>query len=302
MVNFDWYRSFVAVYQAGTVTRASALLFLTQPAVSQHISALETALGSKLFERMPRKMIPTDEGKTLYARVISSVNLLDATTNEYYLEKNRSRSLIRIGSPCDFFQKKVLDYLKEDSFIYRVSFGSSHELLENLEKKKLDVVIATKKEPHSKVIEFKKLFVEKFILVQSTTSDSNLREFTKNNYSIPPSESLLLQQNWISFGTDLPIIRRYWREVFKTRPVLTPTIIIPNLSIIAKAVETGKGISILPSYICNDAIKAGSLEAINLHKSEVTNDIWIAYRKEDMKNRNISGFVNNLIRKSSNSI
>ena len=99
MVKLEWYRSFVGVYQAGTVTKAAKLLFLTQPAVSQHITSLEMTLGTKLFERMPRKMIPTENGKALYTRIISSINLLESTTNNYYQEKNKPKSLIRLCAP-----------------------------------------------------------------------------------------------------------------------------------------------------------------------------------------------------------
>ena len=261
MVNFEWYRSFVAVYQAGTITSASEILFLTQPAVSQHLGSLEANLGTKLFERMPRKMIPTDEGKALYTKVISSVNTLESITSEYYREKRKPRTLIRLGSPSDFFNKKILFHLGEDNSIFRVSFGNAQQLLDKLERRKIDIVIATKKESYNKAIEYKKLFVEKFVLIQSTKSSSSLKDFT-NKYSTAPSESLLQQQNWISYDTDLPIIRRFWREVFQTRPAITPSIIIPNLSIILNAIEEDKGISVLPSYICQEAIDAGRVEVI----------------------------------------
>lgn len=295
MVNFEWYRSFVAVYQSGTVTSAAELLFLTQPAVSQHINSLEVTLGTKLFERKPRKMIPTDDGKALYARVISSVNILESTTNEYYRDKNKPRTLLRIGSPSEFFQTKILSHLGEDGYIYRVSFGSASDLLGKLERRKLDIVIATKKESYNKIIEYKKLYEEEFILVQPTKSGSTLNEFTKNS-SHPPSESLLLQQNWISYDTDLPIIRRFWRDNFKSRPAITPILIIPNLSLIAEAVGMGKGVSVLPSYICKNALNNGSLEAIRFGSNKiVVNDIWVAYRKEDMKNPRISSFINRIV-------
>jgi len=294
MVNFEWYRSFVAIYQAGTITSASEILFLTQPAVSQHLNSLETTLGTKLFERMPRKMKPTDDGKALYTRVISSVNTLESTTGEYYREKSKPKTLIRLGSPSDFFSKKVLSHLGADNLIFRVNFGSAQQLLDKLEKRKLDVVIATKKESYNKAIEYQKLFVEKFVLIQSTKSSSSLKDFT-NKHSTAPSESLLQQQSWISYDTDLPIIRRFWREMFQTRPAITPSIIIPNLSIILKAIEEDKGISVLPSYICQEAIATGKVEVIATQNKNISNDIFIAYRKEDIKKPNISSFINTLI-------
>jgi DNA-binding transcriptional LysR family regulator len=59
MVNLEWYRSFVQVYRVGTVSKAAESLHLTQPAVSQHVAGLEATLGTPLFQRMPRRMVPT---------------------------------------------------------------------------------------------------------------------------------------------------------------------------------------------------------------------------------------------------
>lgn len=58
-------RSFVTVANVGTVSRAAQQLNIAQPAVSQHIHALERQLGVKLFEREPRGMTPTEAGLAL---------------------------------------------------------------------------------------------------------------------------------------------------------------------------------------------------------------------------------------------
>ncbi len=62
MIDFEWYRSFIHVYQQRSVSAAARIRFLTQPAVSQHIAALEAELETSLFIRAPRQMIPTDAG------------------------------------------------------------------------------------------------------------------------------------------------------------------------------------------------------------------------------------------------
>ncbi|MBL8912162.1 MAG: LysR family transcriptional regulator [Archangium sp.] len=61
-------KTFVAVAQGGTITRASELVHLSQPAVSAHIKALEEELGLALFERSSKGMTLTAEGKRLLAR------------------------------------------------------------------------------------------------------------------------------------------------------------------------------------------------------------------------------------------
>lgn len=61
-------KTFVAVAREGSITRASELLHLSQPAVSAHIKAIEDALGLALFERTARGMILTSDGERLLAK------------------------------------------------------------------------------------------------------------------------------------------------------------------------------------------------------------------------------------------
>lgn len=56
-------RTFVVVARERSITRASELLHLSQPAVSAHAEALEDALGLAVFERTPRGMSLTRDGE-----------------------------------------------------------------------------------------------------------------------------------------------------------------------------------------------------------------------------------------------
>lgn len=64
-LNLSFLQSFLAVATSGSFTVAAKKLFITQPAVSQHIHALEKELGVKLFMRRGRGIALTDEGKYL---------------------------------------------------------------------------------------------------------------------------------------------------------------------------------------------------------------------------------------------
>lgn len=55
-------KTFVTVSETASLTRAAALLFLSQPAVSAHIKSLETEFNVKLFRRTPRGMELTTTG------------------------------------------------------------------------------------------------------------------------------------------------------------------------------------------------------------------------------------------------
>lgn len=58
-----WLRSFVAIAQAGSVTRAAQQVHRTQSAVSTHLQQLETSVGVQLVQRSTRALMLTAEGE-----------------------------------------------------------------------------------------------------------------------------------------------------------------------------------------------------------------------------------------------
>ena len=68
-VNFNLYKSFVAVYEQKNISRAAAQLEITQPTVTYNIKELERQLGTKLFHTHPRGVEPTKDAHELYKYV-----------------------------------------------------------------------------------------------------------------------------------------------------------------------------------------------------------------------------------------
>ena len=58
-------RYFVAVAEAGHITRAAHALGMQQPPLSQQMKALEASVGAQLLRRHPRGVSVTDSGKRL---------------------------------------------------------------------------------------------------------------------------------------------------------------------------------------------------------------------------------------------
>ena len=70
-------RAFCQVARLGAISRAAEALFLSQPAVTLQLQALERELGVRLLERSGRRLTPTREGDLLYAMARPLVEGLD---------------------------------------------------------------------------------------------------------------------------------------------------------------------------------------------------------------------------------
>lgn len=143
-------RAFVAVADAGGVTRAAGLLNLTQSAVSMQIRRLEESLGQGLFLRVARRLSLTPEGEQLlgYARKILVLNdeALSRLTSESY------EGEIRLGVPCDIVYPHVPGILKRLAAQYprvRVNLTTSFTVLlkEGFAKGAYDAVLTTEEHP-----------------------------------------------------------------------------------------------------------------------------------------------------------
>ncbi|MDM8202558.1 LysR family transcriptional regulator [Allofournierella massiliensis] len=88
---------FLAVAREENITKAAALLHLTQPTLSRQLMQLEEELGVKLFQRSRHRIILTDDGMLLRRRAQELVDLADKTVQEFRREPEL-RGVISIGS------------------------------------------------------------------------------------------------------------------------------------------------------------------------------------------------------------
>jgi DNA-binding transcriptional LysR family regulator len=71
-------RTFVTIAESGTVSRASTLLRIAQPALSRQLQDLESDLGIKLFDRIRRRLTLTTEGKLLLIDCRDALNVVNS--------------------------------------------------------------------------------------------------------------------------------------------------------------------------------------------------------------------------------
>ena len=88
---------FLAVAREENITKAAALLHLTQPTLSRQLMQLEEELGVQLFHRSRYHIVLTDEGMLLRRRAQELVDLAEKTAQEFRKDPEL-RGEISIGS------------------------------------------------------------------------------------------------------------------------------------------------------------------------------------------------------------
>src|ERR1700738_1696443 len=76
-IELSLVRVFCSIYEAGSVSRAAALLDLTQPAVSYSLALLRRQLGDPLFMRSRTGMSPTPLADKVYTAFRHGLESID---------------------------------------------------------------------------------------------------------------------------------------------------------------------------------------------------------------------------------
>ena len=88
----------VRVAREGSITRASEQLYLSQPAVSAHIKAMEAILGLTLFQRTPQGMSVTRDGHSLLVKAEQTLNAHRELIEEATRIKGYLTGKLRLGA------------------------------------------------------------------------------------------------------------------------------------------------------------------------------------------------------------
>ncbi len=143
-------RSFVEIYEAGSLSRAAVALGCTQAAMSMRLKMLEDELARPLFIRRHHRLDPTPFAADFYAKA-----LVVLASYDELISASRSRAVVervRIGIPDDYalgFLPDVIAALLGAQA--RIDFDIRCDLSANLaaavEKQDLDIAIATLANP-----------------------------------------------------------------------------------------------------------------------------------------------------------
>jgi DNA-binding transcriptional LysR family regulator len=270
-VSLDLLRTFLAVHRAGSITAGAETLGLSQPTVTGQLKTLEAALGRPLFERQARGVRPTTAGDALARRIAEPIDALHGLMRDEL--DAPSAATVHLGGPADFLSHQVLPALADrlaGGLQVRTTFGLPDELLDRLLNRSLDLVISSVR-PRRPGVRVTPFYDEVFALVAAP------RWSTGRTITSPePLRTIPL----VAYAEEAPIIRRYWRSVFGTRLTRIADLVVPDLRGVLAAVQAGAGASVLPTYLCQDALTSGDLVLLADPELPPLNTLYVVTRSD----------------------
>lgn len=295
MVNLEWFRTFRAIYETGSLTSAANKLFISQPGVSLHLSSLEAHIGSKLFDRGTRKMVPTEHGQMLYNSIVDAVKKLEIAEKHFYKNCVAGKTSVSIGMCFETFQYVLEPYISELPFNLISKFGVYSDMLSDLDKGLVDFVITPQKDDSLNVT-YKPFSTEKILLVAGSKSDvSTFKELIESKKE-KEYETWLNKQQWFGTNGDMEHLRNFWMQNFKKRPEFKPNYIVPNLSSIVRCISNREGFAVVPDFLCKKELEAGDIQLVWEGKTPLENTLYFAQRKKTIYETEIA-ILENIFKK-----
>ena len=138
---------FLEVVRHQSFTKAAESLYVTQPAVSRQIAALEESLGVSLFLRNANKIELSKEGQIYYDTFLKMQELLNQAEVQVYDYREKQNEELRVGilsgwDMAKFLPEIMSQFSKENGRVnLQTEVRDFRGLIDMLRQGKLDIII-----------------------------------------------------------------------------------------------------------------------------------------------------------------
>lgn len=263
---------FLCVCKYGSMTKAAEELFIAQPAVSNTIAEIEKNYKVKLFDRINKKLLLTDEGKVL---LIKAQEVLTAFNEFEEIALNSSKKpLLKIGSSLTIGKQKLpwlLRNLKENfkELDFQVSINQTSIIESKILNGTLDFAFIQGKPSNPSI---------KSRLVDSNT----LIAVCGKKYDMPDTVTLKeLCRYDLLLREDESVSREFLDNIFALENIVVTPVMesISNQALISAAVQN-LGVTIMPEALLTRQLNNGGLRKITVLDYEFTRNSYLVYHKD----------------------
>lgn len=154
MLDSDQLRIFLAIIRTGNTVAAARRLGVDHSTVSRRLSALERAIGTRLFDRSPRGLSPTAAATALIAHAERIESELIAAADSVAGRDTEARGVVRLATP------EVFGTFLVAPFVVDLAARHPHLTLElapetrsiSLSKREADIAVTIRPPPRGRLV------------------------------------------------------------------------------------------------------------------------------------------------------
>jgi LysR family transcriptional regulator, transcriptional activator of the cysJI operon len=268
----------IAVSELGSYTKAAETLALTQPAVSQHIKALEGELGIKIFNRTENGIKPTPEG-IIAIRYAKRIKNLYAMEMERIADSKKNMFLMTIGLTHSAENSSLIDALadfssSDPSLRIKIVTDTINNLYEKLESYEVDMIVVEGRNTDS---HYSSLLLDTDSLVVAASADSPLAK--KSIITLPElqKEKLILRSE--NSGT-----RQLFEASLRSQGYFLESfnviLEVDSIRTIKDLIMKNVGVSILSRSACQTLESVGKLALLPIEGLPMIREVNLVYPKD----------------------
>jgi len=275
-MNLNQLRVFHVAAKVQSFARAAEAMFLTQPGISKHIKELEGYYGTRLFDRLGKKIVLTQAGEILYERTEIIFNMIDQVKAEINELQGLSRGILNIGASLTIGIYLLPGILGRFRSMYpkidvHLDIALNQQVAEMLLDNSIDFGFlgAPVNDERFKLEPF---FRDELVLIVPGNHEWAPRD------KVEPHD--LLGCPFIFSGRGSGTRAVIEDRLGQMGIVLKNTMEFGNTEAVKKAVEAGLGVSIVSKATISREEQLGVIRALRISGIDLQRPFYFAYRKD----------------------
>jgi LysR family transcriptional regulator for metE and metH len=270
-------RMLQAMARTGSVTRAAAMLGLTQSALSHQIREAERRLGLDLFVQRDKRMQPTPVAVALSEEAVRILGQLERLERQIARDRGVMRHIVRIGCGAYSGYRWLPRFLRGFQLLspdidIEVVADATQRPLQALLERDIDVAV-TSATPDKSSTRSLKLFRDELILIMAP------------GHPLASKEVIVAQdladQVYISYSAIAEKGHEYERFMKPAQVSYRSMLKVELTEAIVELVMGGFGISILSRWAVSHYLHGGALAAARVTRKGLHVDWYAATRKAE---------------------
>lgn len=273
--------TFVEVVRLESFSKAAEKLFITQPTVSNHITALEKEVGSELIDRSGRLFRITPTGQILYEhaeKIIDQINNAKYEIDAYDQGLQGKISILSSSIPREYILPDLIkSFLEEHPKIsFSLQGSDSKEAIKRILTYENDFAIVGKMNDNPK-LDFVKLVKDSSVLIVPNDKFENLENGDTVKFEDILDENFILREyGSASLETIINAIYQSSKDARKLRIVGT----CDDNEAIKSLVSKGVGLSFMNRIAIERDIKEKRFKYLNIKGVDFSRDFYFLYHRE----------------------